>query len=167
MSVSGTIPPGLRVKAMDRDHCVAVWNRTLIHIWRHGTSVDAVQEMVETGRKLLATARGPVTVLGIIEKSSPPPEGAARDALARWSRDDVPKMALGVMVADGGGFRAALVRGVGITLSAVMKHRVPFKFVADVHEAAVHLAPHLPPGGGEDLLAIVQHLRHTMDTEFP
>lgn len=56
-------------------------------------------------------------------------------------------MVLAVVVAEGGGFRAALVRGVGIALSTMMPHRVPFKFVSEVEEALALLGPHLSKAG--------------------
>jgi len=62
-------------------------------------------------------------------------------------------MHMSVVVAEGGGFRGALVRAVGVTLTTLMPHSSKFKFVNDLNAAARLIAPHLPPGsGGEDAL---------------
>ena len=78
----------------------------------------------------------------------------------------VPKMAGAVLVAEGSGFRASLVRGVGLALTTLMPHRIPFKFVATVDEAVDHLAPKLrvTSGGSPVLKAVVERLRADMDT---
>jgi hypothetical protein len=61
----------------------------------------------------------------------------------------VPRLASAVLVAEGGGFRAALVRGVGVALTVLVPHRVPFKFCSGVQEGLKQIAPALvgSPGG--------------------
>jgi hypothetical protein len=150
-----------RIVAQDPDHCIAVWQQTVIHIWRGQPTVETVAKMVATCNDLISTGRAPVTCLGIVERSSPPPEEPVRAALAQWSRDVVPKMVGAVFVAEGSGFRAALVRGVGLALTTLMPHRIPFKFVTNVDEAIDHLAPKLPvaSGGAPVLRSVVERLR--------
>jgi hypothetical protein len=143
------------------DHCIAIWHQTVIHIWRGAPTVPAISGMVKACNLLLASGEGNVTCLGIVERSSPPPEEAARAALARWSSDVVPKMAMAVFVADGSGFRSALVRGVGVALTTLMPHRIPFRFFGNLSEALDQLAPKLPPrsGGVLALRNVVEDLR--------
>jgi hypothetical protein len=102
-----------------------------------------------------------VAFLGIVEATSPPPNERARAELAVFSRDTIPRMGLAVLVAEGGGFRAAFVRGVGITLTLLMPHRLPFKFVSTLEEAATHLAPYISAtsGGAEGLTRAVNEVR--------
>jgi hypothetical protein len=120
--------------------------------------------MSSTANRLLANEGGPVTCLFIVEASSPPPNDAARKELARFSRDIVPRMSLAVIVAEGGGFRAALVRGVGVALTTLMPHSVPFKFVNTVDEALALLKLHLSPtaGGAEGLRRALTEMRAQM-----
>lgn len=153
-----------RIVFKDPDFCIAVWQQTVIHVWRGAPTPENVATMVRTCNELLGNGRGPVTNLGIVERSSPPPEQPVRAALAEWSRDVVPKMAGAVLVAEGSGFRAALVRGVGLALTTLMPHRIPFKFVGSLEEAVEHLAPKLRPasGGAPALKTVVEQLRADM-----
>src|SRR3954454_16101915 len=104
----------VRIVAQDSDLCIAIWQQTVIHIWRGQPTVESVAKMVGACNGLISSSRAPVTCLGIVERGSPPPEQPVREALAHWSRDVVPKMAGAVIVAEGSGFRSALVRGVGL-----------------------------------------------------
>jgi len=133
----------------------------VIQIWRRAATPEAVVELNSISNRLLTKEGGPVTCLFVVEASSPPPNDAARKELARFSRDIVRLMALAVIVAEGGGFRAALVRGVGIALTTLMPHRVPFKFVNTVDEALALLKPHLSDaaGGTEGLRDALAELR--------
>ena len=79
-------------------------------------------------RALLAERRRDVTYISVIERSSPAPSDTVRRELATWSRDVVTKLAVAAMVAEGGGFKNALVRGVGVALTLLAPHKVPFKF---------------------------------------
>lgn len=138
----------VRIVEKDADHSVAVWHQTVIEIWRGAATVHGSSKMVEICEDLIARSRGPVTFIAVLEPNSPPPPDPVRRVLARWSRDVVPKMAAAVMVAEGSGFRTAIVRAVGVTLTTLVPHRVPFKFHATVESALDELAPHLPPGSG-------------------
>jgi hypothetical protein len=154
----------VHIQAVDVDRCVGTWDRTVIQIWRKAVAPEAVIEMNWTAGRLLAKEGGPVTCLFVVEPSSPPPNDGARKELARFSRDIVRRMALAVIVAEGGGFRAALVRGVGVALTTLIPHSVPFKFVNTVDEALALLRPHLSvtAGGAEGLRRALTEMRAQM-----
>ncbi|HEY3493687.1 MAG TPA: hypothetical protein VGK73_03330 [Polyangiaceae bacterium] len=155
-----------RIVFKNSDFCLAVWQQTVIYIWRGPSTLENLAMKVQACNELIANGRGPVTCIGIVERSSPPPEAPVRAALAAWSRDVVPKMAGAVLVAEGSGFRASLVRGVGLALTTLMPHRIPFKFVATVEEAVAHLAPKLrvASGGAPMLKSVIERLRADMDS---
>jgi hypothetical protein len=136
-----------RIISIGEGHAIATWNQTVIHVWRGAPTVENLQKMVDACEKLLATGQG-VTTLSIIERGSPAPGELARHALAAWSRDVVPRMAGAVLVAEGSGFRSALVRGVGVALTALVPHKVPFKFCSDVDEALAELSHAIPSATG-------------------
>jgi hypothetical protein len=150
--------------AIDSNHCVATWHQTVVEIWRGPSSVEGAKIMVETCKKLIANGKGGVTFIAILERTSPPPEQPVRAVLAQWSRDVVPQMAIATMVSEGSGFRAALVRGVGLALTTLVPHRVPFKFCSDVEEAVLKLAHAIPPraGGAAGLRAALEKIRAKM-----
>jgi hypothetical protein len=154
----------IRIVLMDRDHCIATWNQTVIEIWRGVATVTGVIHMIKTCEKLLENGKGNVTYLAILERSAPPPSEQVRTILAQWSREVVPRMAGAVLVTEGTGFRAALVRGVGIALTALLPHRVPFKFAGTVDEALTLLAPLMPAsvGGSNGLRLAVEEVQAQM-----
>ena len=120
--------------------------------------------MSRVAREFMAEESRPVSYLSIVEASAPPPPDVARQELAKFSRDIVPKMAAAVIVAEGGGFRSAFVRGVGITLTMLMPHRVPFKFAGTVKDGAALIGPHLSPlsGGSVALVRVIEELREQL-----
>lgn len=125
--------------------------------------MEYIAKMVAACQKLI-DAGGGVTCLAIVERGSPAPGEVARHALAAWSRDVVPKMTAAVFVAEGSGFRSALVRGVGVALTTLMPHKVPFKFCSDVDEALIQLSPAIPAafGGVAALKLAIDQIRAAM-----
>jgi hypothetical protein len=155
------VNPLLDIRAIDDAHIVAIWGRTLIQIWRGNATGEASGEVNRIGRELVGSDTFPATSLFIVERGSPPPGEETRRNFAAFSRDIVSRMNLSVVVAEGGGFRGALVRAVGVTLTTVMPHRSKFEFVNDLGVAVRLLAPHLPPGVGsaEKLMSVTDELR--------
>ena len=106
--------------------------------------------------------RAPITNnLLIIETTSNAPKGAVFDEFARFNREVVVRMGASVAVAEGGGFRLAMVRGVAAGLALVLPTKVPYTFVETVEQGAAVLAPKLSPasGGVPGLLRAVRALR--------
>lgn len=157
------------IHTMDNDHCVAVWEQTIIHLWRYQPTLRTVTAMSDVCKDLIARKKTGITCLSIVERTSAAPSGPTRDALATWTKECVVHMAEAVIVAEGSGFRSALVRGVGVALTAVMPNKVPFHIVATVEEGAPHLAPHLPANadGAAGLLRAVVKLREYFKAKYP
>ena len=111
--------------------------------------------------QLVTSSRDPVSSLFIIERGSPAPDDATRKSLASFSRDIVSRMSISVVVAEGGGFRSAMVRAVGVTLTTILPHSSKFRFVNDVTSASQLIEPHLKAGSGgaQGLLAAADELR--------
>jgi len=140
------VPEKVSIKAADADHAVGVWGQTLIQVWRGKACAPAFTAINAVARTLVAEAPARAMSLSVVEATSPPPDDVARRILATFSDEIVSKMAVAIVVAEGGGFRASLVRAVGIALTVLMPHRVPFKFVSRVADAWPLLLPHLPRG---------------------
>jgi hypothetical protein len=149
------------VRSIDDAHVVATWGRTFIQIWRGVATAAASAEVNRLADAFCDASSFPATSLFIVESQSPPPEDQTRKNFATFSRDIVSRMSLAVIVAEGGGFRGAIVRAVGLTLTTMMPHRSRFNFVNDIETAAGMLAPHLSPGtsGAAGLVRTVQELR--------
>jgi hypothetical protein len=135
-------------RARDADHCVATWHTVFIVVWRFETAASAVANMNRVLRAFMEEHPGPLTMVMIIEPTSRVPGAGARSEFAVLSRDLVPRMALAVIVPEGGGFRVATVRSVAIALTVLLPHKVPFKFVDTVDQASAAIAPHLQEATG-------------------
>ncbi len=141
------------IRGRDAARCIATWDRVLFSIFRGPATAQTVAEISRLAAQLRVEAGAPVNYLSIVEATSPPPDDKARAELARFSREVVSGMAAAVIVAEGGGFRISLVRAVGVTLTMLMPHRVPFRFVPNTEQAIALITPHLSPdAGGEPAL---------------
>ena len=154
------------VRALDDAHVVGTWGRTLIQIWRGAPTAAASAEVNRIATEFVAADPFLATSLFVVEPRSPAPEDETRKNFATFSRDIVAHMSLAVIVSEGGGFRGALVRAVGVTLTTVIPHRSHFKFVNDLEVAAQLLKPHLLPGSGgaEALIRTAEELRAKIGT---
>lgn len=134
-------PPGgssgstARVNVLQDNHCVATWHRFLIVIFRHDTTVEAINDVRHALEKLESTEKS-VALLTIIEPNAPPPSSDVRDAMAAMLAEFGRVIKYSAVAFEGSGFRAAVVRGVvtGLTLLARMPY--PHKVFAGVDDAA-------------------------------
>lgn len=154
------------VQDIDEDHCVATWDRILIQIWRGETPVEAVTRLERIAQAFIADRSRRTSSLAIIEPTATPPSQEARAALSKFYRELSPDMGMAIVVPEGGSFRAAFVRGVGITLSTLAPRTLPFKFARTVSEASLLLAPHLSPAGDASALLDQIALVRTEHTEW-
>ena len=140
------VPPKILIS--DSAYCIATWDRVLLQIWRQEVTAEAVENLRRIGKAFVYESREPVSTLSIVESTSPAPSDKLRGALSAFYRELAPQMKEQIVVAEGSGFRAALVRSVGLALSAVAPKSLPFKFVGGVEEAAILIRPHLSANAG-------------------
>jgi hypothetical protein len=151
---------------IDQQHGVATFDRLLLQVWRGECTARALTGLGEVGRALLARHAGRTCCsLSVIESRSPPPGERVRPLLSAVYRELAPGMRHQLFVAEGSGFRAALVRGVGLAVSALAPSLLPFKFAGSVEEAAQIIAPDLSPeaGGVAGIIAALAVLRGKLD----
>jgi hypothetical protein len=146
---------------LDKDHCVALWDSVLIQVWHFATMAAAVTELETIARSFIARRGGRICSIAVIERTSPPPKDDVRALLAKFYRELAPQMSERIVIADGGGFRGALVRAVGLTLSTFAPRALPFRFVASVNEATALVAPHLSlrADGASELQRVLREVR--------
>ena len=150
-----------RIVAQDGDCVVSVWHETVLTVFRGVCTLQHALTISNTCKAVLAERRGDVTYLSVIERSSPAPTDTVRRELATWSRDVITKMRVAAIVAEGGGFKNALVRGVGVALTVLVPHQVPFKITGSVEEGVALVGPFLAlnSGGAAELLLAVVDVR--------
>jgi hypothetical protein len=136
------------IKTLEPNYCIATWDRLLLQIWRLEVTAEAVDNLRKLTRAFVYDSKQPVSSLAIVESTSPAPSDKLRGALSAFYREFAAQMKEQIVVAEGSGFRAALVRSVGLALSTVAPTSLPFKFVGGVEEAALLIRPHLTPTAG-------------------
>lgn len=127
-------------------------------------TAESVETLRRVGKAFVAANREPVSTLSIVESTSPAPSDKLRGALSAFYRELAPQMKEQIVVAEGSGFRSALVRSVGLALSAIAPKSLPFKFVGGVEEAAILIRPHLSPasGGAAGLQDAIKQVRERL-----
>lgn len=161
--MTGIIQPRLaaQVVLQDSAFCVATWHQTVFTVFSGIATVEHVVGISALCQSFLSNGKGPATYMSVIERSSPAPTDVVRKELARWSRDVASKMSAAVIVAEGGGFKNAIVRGVGVALTVLTPHAVPFKFCGNVAEGVELLARFIPEsvGGAAELSLAIAEVR--------
>jgi hypothetical protein len=158
------------IHAIDERHVVATWDRVFLLLWRGDATAEAVENMARVAAAWVREQEmGTSTVLSVIESRSPPPNDRVRPLLMAFYRDLAPMMRRPLIVAEGSGFRGALVRGVGTAVSALAPSLLPFQFPASVNDAAAIIAPSLSPrsGGVTALVEAVGYIRGRLDQLSP
>ena len=160
MSLSPTI------RYVDRNCAFATFDRVFVQVWRGEVTQQTVHELLRVGQ-LLVREQGSrqCSILSVVESASPPPNERMRPLLSACFRELAPDMRLQLFVAEGSGFRAALVRGVGLAVSTFAPSLLPFKFASSIAEAASAIGPTLSAaaGGASGLQAAVEVVRSQLD----
>lgn len=117
--------------------------------------------LAKVGRAFAHSSNLPASTLTIVESTSPPPSDKVRGPMSAFYREIAPLMKEQIVVAEGSGFRSALVRSIGVALSAISPKSLPFKFASGIDEAALVIQPHLSRtgGGSEGLKRALAELR--------
>jgi hypothetical protein len=150
-----------KVLRVDSDYVFATWDRVLLHVWTGQATSVAVRELRRIAAAFIKEATHPICCVSTVEPSSPPPTDNVRKELSALYAELTRDSAHSLVIAEGGGFRGAIIRGVGLTLSALAPQKLPFKFVSSIHEASTIIEPHLSPtsGGAAGARAMIDRVR--------
>jgi hypothetical protein len=154
------------IRYVDRNCAFATFDRVLLQVWRGEVTPQGVHELLSAGQLLVREHGSRVcSSLSVVESVSPPPSERVRPLLSACYRELAPDMRMQLFVAEGSGFRAALVRGVGLAVSTFAPSLLPFKFASSIAEAATAIGPTLSAaaGGAPALPAAVEALRSKLD----
>ena len=154
------------LKVVTADYCMGTRNGVLILIWRQETTIDGV-EAVRREIELLGRAHPKgIGLLTIVEQAAPMPSSQARNGLARTLADFGKVINHSAVVFEGGGFRAAAIRGVVTGLTLLARPPFPHKVFATLEDGASSLAGGLTvdgwEGDAEQLTNAVRDLRVRM-----
>jgi hypothetical protein len=154
------------IRYVDRNCAFATFDRVLLQVWRGAVSPHSVQELLSVGRLLVREqGSGVCSSLSVVESVSPPPSERVRPLLSACYRELAKDMRLQLFVAEGSGFRAAIVRGVGLAVSTFAPSLLPFKFASSIAEASTAIGPTLSAaaGGASALPAAIEAVRSQLD----
>lgn len=126
-----------KVAAVDSNHIVATWSRSVIAVWRNVTTADAVHAMRDTIQALGKRHPGGVTLLQLVEAHAVMPDSAARAALTDMLNTSRNVVKYSAVVYEGEGFKAAAVRGIVTSLTMLAKPPFPHRIFSTVDTAAV------------------------------
>lgn len=137
----------LKVHVLSDQTTIASYRNVLIAHFRGVVKADC-RSLLQRAMDELVVKNKSVVFFAVIEAESPPPEQAARQAIASFFEANADKFSSAVIAYRGEGFRAAMVRTVvsGI-LNLTARVRFPFaKHVVGSPEEAASLALQHSPG---------------------
>ncbi len=144
------------------DHVFATWKRVAIAIIRVETTLDGVKKLRQLCDAMGRQHPGGMLLLSIVEPDAPMPPPEVRSAMASFLAGLAGQVVASAVVYEGGGFRAAAVRGVVTGLSLVNKLPYPHKIFSTVNAAVnwfVATSPIARDWGGEAMITAVAEVR--------
>jgi hypothetical protein len=137
----------------------ATWHNVLVHIQRGPTSPRSVPNLVAAASSILLKHRTFVFVL-IVEPQATPPDPVARKQLTEFLGTFRDSLLRSIVIPEGDGFRAAIVRGVGTAVSLLAPKSFSFSFCESVVDACTKLREVLEPvGGSPALVQVIAEIR--------
>jgi hypothetical protein len=137
----------------------ATWHNVLIHIQKGSPTPASIPNLTAAAKAILLKHKTFVFIL-IVEPQAPPPPTATRKQLTDFLDLFKEQIIRSIVIPEGGGFRAATVRGVGTAVSLLAPKSFNFSFCESVAEAATKIQQVVAPlGGGGALHQVVEEVR--------
>jgi hypothetical protein len=130
-------PP--RLQQTHRDFSLTTWRNVFIQVWRNNPAEEHTKVMRETAKRFVATQKGNVVALVVVEKTCPIPNSEARVHSVAFLKDLHGRADAIVLVFEGDGFRAAASRATMISLMTAARVPFPYQVTATVGEAELYL----------------------------
>jgi len=137
----------------------ATWHDVLINIQK-GNATSSTPHNIQRAAESLLQKHQQFILLIVVEPQAPPPAADVRKRLSDFLSLRRANILRTFVVPEGGGFRAATVRGVGVALSLLAPKGLNFTFCESVGQVASVLSPALGPyGGSEAFLSAIADIR--------
>ena len=166
--ISGFHASAIRVLELDRDHAVGAGANVLAIIWRHHTTIAAIDRAERHLHALMADYPDGVGLLQLAEPTATPPSGVTRAALAAMLKSGSPGIKSSSLVYAGTGFHMAAARAFVTGLRMLTSFSFPHEIFATVDQAAdwhARLLPraHVRYTAKQDIVALADRLTRELD----
>jgi hypothetical protein len=141
------------------DCVIAAAEGVAVAFWLCHTTVEDVEELARAARRAQQGSTERVRLVQIVPQTAVPPDARARAALVRMLRGLQGIVSHSVIVFEGEGFRAAMVRSIVASIASLSNPGFPHRVFAQLPEAAAWMNEGSAELGAEKVEAIVQHIR--------
>lgn len=115
----------------------------VVAFWRHHTRLEDVEELARAVRRAQGSRKEPVLLVQVVPQCAATPDGRVRDALARMLRGLRGAVSHSVVLYEGEGFRAAMIRSIVTSVQSLSSPGFPHRVFGKLPEAAAWMS-----GGG-------------------
>jgi hypothetical protein len=152
-------PPSVIVCRSNADCVIAAAEGVAVAFWLCHTNVEDVEELARAVRRAQRGSTQRVKLVQIVPQTATTPDAPARAALARMLRGLQGIVSHSVIVFEGEGFRAAMVRSIVTSIASLSNPGFPHRVFARLPEAAAWMCGGSAALGARQIEAVVQHIR--------
>ncbi|MGH7283164.1 MAG: hypothetical protein ACRELY_16685 [Polyangiaceae bacterium] len=131
---------GVKVHECRHDHVLATWKNFAIVIWRHDTSLAAIENARKMSEELIQKHAEGINWFTVIEENATMPSQEARTKINEVMNRGGKNTLRSALIFEGTGFRAAATRSVVTGISFVSPLPFPHKIFGTVNTACAWLA---------------------------
>jgi hypothetical protein len=122
------------------DCVIGAGRGVVVAFWRHDTHVEDVEELARAVRSAQRGAKEPVRLVQVVPQSAVTPDGRVRAALARMLRGLRGVVSHSVVLYEGEGFRAAMIRSIATSVLSLSSPGFPHRVFGKLPEAAAWMS---------------------------
>jgi hypothetical protein len=154
----------LQIRAVDEQHAVATRGNMILIVWRGETRLSAIANAKRILLDTLGRGYDSYGLMQLVEAGAPPPNGAARNALAHMLAAGRGSITCSSLIFPGNGFFAAAARSFATGLTLLARPGFPHVVFPTVQEAAewhTQLLSGVPTS--TDICMTVNHMHAALD----
>jgi hypothetical protein len=155
-------PPALIVCRSNADCVIAAAEGVAVAFWLCHTNVEDVDELARAARRAQQGSTERVRLVQIVPQTAVSPDARARAALAHMLRGLQGVVSHSVIVFEGEGFRAAMVRSIVTSIASLSNPGFPHRVFAQLPDAAAWMCAGRAGLDAGQVEAVVQHVRTTI-----
>jgi hypothetical protein len=138
------------------DCVIGASSGVVVVFWRHHTHVEDVDELARAVRSAQRGSEEPVRLVQVVPQSATTPDGRVRAALARMLRGLTGVVSHSVVLYEGEGFRAAMIRSIATSVLSLSSPGFPHRVFGQLPEAAAWMS------GGDTALS-ARHIEEVVE----